>query len=106
MILADMPAPLVRVTASTLVPSDSAPKGERVAVAASALPTARTAADAIPRSAIFMTPPILIGGHYSGKMKRRQAAGQMRDKRWKAGGSRPRRAGPDGIAWRPRRLQG
>ena len=53
MILADMPAPLDRVTASTLVPSDSAPKEPRVAVAASAPAmndVVQSAADAMPRS--------------------------------------------------------
>src|SRR4051812_14753514 len=60
MILALMPAPLVRVTASTLVPSDRAPKGARVAVAALAPAinnVVHSAVDAMPRMVRFIIPP-------------------------------------------------
>src|SRR5580698_5382994 len=56
MILAEMPAPLVKVTASTLVPSASAPNAARVAVAALAA-VAHMARAAAPKTAYFMIPP-------------------------------------------------
>src|SRR5476649_2853797 len=65
MILALMPAPLVSVTASTLPPSDSAPKGARVALAAKA-PVLHIIKQAAPRIAFFMIPSI-VGAQYSGK---------------------------------------
>ena len=63
MIRADMPAPLVRVTASILVPSASAPKDPRVAVAAFALvmnKAVHSVRQAAPRITVFMITPIFL----------------------------------------------